>query len=334
MGVFKSELDMNPPKDNAEDYDLTFVVQGPIKILRNRNLTRESLFSIRKFFPNSCIILSTDEGSSLEGLSFDQVVFSKPPIPALIENDKSKHLMSANFQICSSKAGLRLVESKYAIKLRSDMVFTKNSLSELLAKTRTFERNSKFSITREPVIVLDWSTIYPRKALPILHHPSDHLYLGLSSDVKEIWDTPLYPTEYMRWFERNTMPQGARHGGNLQRFRAEEWIWLNYLKPHLTHQVENSYEYRLEAIDESLAFMVNNLVVISSKTLGVQENPFSRRVWRTKIKMMSHDEWCSFASKYGAKVEKLDNNVYDKVLKIVWWVLQKLSMQEFVFKKT
>ena len=97
--------------------------------------------------------------------------------------------------------------------------------------------------------------------------------------------------------------------------------------------MENSYEYCHEAIDESLAFMVNNLVVISSKTLGVQENPFSPRTWRTKIKMMSHDEWCSFAIEYGAKIEKLDNNYYDEVLKTAWRILKKLSMQEFIFKK-
>lgn len=334
MGVFKSELTLNPSMASVKEKHVTFVVQGPIKILKNRNLTKELLFSIRKYFPNSYIILSTDVGSHLEGLSFDQVVFSRPPIPALVENDKTKHLMSANFQICSSKAGLRRVESKYAVKLRSDMVFTNNTLLEVLAKTRTFKRNPKFSITREPVIVLDWSTINPTKALPFLHHPSDHLYLGLSDDVREIWDTPLYPTEYMRWFESNAMPQNARHGGNLQRYRAEEWVWLNYLKPHLTHHLENSYEYCHEAIDESLAFMVNNLVVVSSKTLGVEENPFSPRTWRTKIKMMSHDEWCNFAIMHGAKIEKLDNNLYDVVLKSFWLILKKLSMQEFVFKKT
>jgi hypothetical protein len=55
--------------------ELSFVVQGPIY----QDITDKVCESIREYFPECEIVLSTWEGSSIEGLKYDKVVFSKDP---------------------------------------------------------------------------------------------------------------------------------------------------------------------------------------------------------------------------------------------------------------
>ena len=57
--------------------DITFVVQGPVST--GEFSTKESLQSIREYFPSSQIILSTWEGSNIDNLPFDEVLLSKAP---------------------------------------------------------------------------------------------------------------------------------------------------------------------------------------------------------------------------------------------------------------
>ena len=90
--------------------NLTFLVQGPIKVIDSVNLTEICINSIKKYFPKSKIIFSTDYGADVHKLNIDEVVFSKAKIEALIENDENGHLMSVNYQISSTKAGLNKVE--------------------------------------------------------------------------------------------------------------------------------------------------------------------------------------------------------------------------------
>lgn len=317
---------------SIKEEEITFVVQGPVKVLPKKHLTHEVLQRIRKHFPLSQIILSTDKGAATSNLEFDQLVESSPPFIPEIENDKSGHLMSANYQIVSTHHGLLNVKTKYAVKLRSDMMFYGRRILRILESVTNIRQNSRFKITNAPVIVLNWSTVNPLKALPLIHHPSDHLYAGLTDDLERIWSTPIYPKEYMRWFEFRDYPENAKHGGNLQRFRAEEWIWWNFVRKYSEFPYDNSYSYPIQAIEESINFMVSNLVVVNSRMINVKENPLSKRSLRTLVKMMSHREWLKMANSRGVEAHNLGFDFEGLILEFVWKTITKLKRENLLFK--
>lgn len=285
--------------------DITFLVQGPIKIIGSTNLTEICVNSIKKYFPQSKVVFSTDYGVDTSKLNVDESVFSEARIKALTENDTTGHLMSVNYQISSTKAGLNRVSTPFVVKLRSDMVFFNSNLIQILENRPLKRPNSRYVLTKSFVIILNWSTVNPRKFLKFPHHPSDHFYAGETVDVKGIWNVPEMPQEFMRWYEQREFPKNARHGENLPRYRAETWIWYNYIRTHINNKIENSYSTSDAIIDESLSFMCSNLLISSGNQIGVYESSILKRGWKTQVKMLTYYDWVFTARRCGIIIENI-----------------------------
>jgi hypothetical protein len=311
---------------------ITFLVQGPVKIVGDLNLTQNCIASIQKFFPKSKIIFSTNYGEDVKSLKVDKVQFSVPSILPLIENDSTGHIMSVNYQICSTRAGLREVETPFTVKLRSDMLFKNDNLIGALSD-RPQRPKSKYVLTNSYVLVLDWSTVDPRRFLKFPHHPSDHFYAGETEDIKEIWNVPEMPAEYMRWFEHKEFPINARHGNNFQLFRAEAWIWYNYVKKFTKHKVNSSYETSDAIIEESLGFMCSNLLVNSSHLIGVYENSLQKRDWKTKVKMFTYYEWYFISRKFGVRHKSLKLDINSIKILILKYVISLLRLERLIYTR-
>ena len=313
--------------------NLTFLVQGPIKVIDSVNLTEICINSIKKYFPKSKIIFSTDYGADVHKLNIDEVVFSKAKIEALIENDENGHLMSVNYQISSTKAGLNKVKSPYTVKLRSDMVFRNSNLIKVLNNRPIFRPDSQYNLTNSYVVILDWSTVNPIRFLKFPHHPSDHFYAGETADVKAIWDVPEMPQKFMRWYERREYPDSVRHGNNLQLYRAETWIWYNYINKLVVNKIDNSYCTSDEIIAESLNFMCSNLMISSSNQIGVYENSFFKRGWKTHVKMLTYYDWIHVAKSLGIGVKNITFDFHS--IKIIFMrnVIALLGLEKHIYRR-
>jgi len=274
-----------------EGTEVTFVVQGPITIKDGRNLATLAIDSIRCHFPGSKVILSTHVGQDTTTLDFDELVFSNKPEYEVFENDQTKTLMSANHQILTTQAGLQKVTTSYVVKTRTDIEFKNRKILSLLENRPQRILSPTLTVTLEPVIVLNWSTVNPEKYLCLPHHPSDQLFAGLTIDVKNIWDAPLYPREYMRWFESHNFPENSQHGANLQRYRTESWIWYSFVGHKTTYSFETSYDATPVSIRESQALLSHNLMVVSQSLAGVQSLKNNRAGWKSRIKMMTYWDW-------------------------------------------
>ncbi len=98
-------------------YDTTFVVQGAIGLTTANNLA-----SIRYFYPNSKIILSTWPNQSIKDLQFDDLIVNIDPGPVkTFEN----HGLNTNRQIVSTYSGLKRVQTQKVIKSRTDIGISK-----------------------------------------------------------------------------------------------------------------------------------------------------------------------------------------------------------------
>jgi hypothetical protein len=310
---------------------ITFVVQGGISIKDGVNLTESCLKSIRRFFPESRIILSTDLGEDTLNLDIDECVYSAHLDKLVIENDRTGHIMSANLQIITTFEGLKRVKTPYAIKIRSDMVLKNDNLLQLMRNRPSRNFVNKFKVCEEFVIILNWSAVNPNYYLKLLHHPSDQLFAGKTSDLLAIWNCPKYPIEYMRWYSNYDYPSGARHGNSLVKFRCETWIWYNYIKNNSNLEFDNSYDFNTELLEESQAFIGNNLMIVSSKLAGVQSLKNPPNAISSKVKMFTYYDWLGLSRKYKNKI-KLNTFDWESIyIYIIRRMLKIFGYERFVF---
>ena len=106
--------------------DITFVFQGPI--INEDDATKKSFISVRKYFPDSKIILSTWKNSNFDNLDFDEKIETQDPGAENYLYKNQKSFNNGNRMILSSYNGLINVKTKFAIKLRTDMYMQSNNL--------------------------------------------------------------------------------------------------------------------------------------------------------------------------------------------------------------
>ena len=100
----------------VDNKDITVVVQGAV----DREKTPICLQSIRRMLPGAFIILSTWEGTDVDGLEYDDVVLSEDPGGFDEFNIPFSPKNNINRQIVSTYQGLLKVKTVYALKLRTD----------------------------------------------------------------------------------------------------------------------------------------------------------------------------------------------------------------------
>jgi hypothetical protein len=311
--------------------ELTFVVQGPVVWKDNRNLTAECLKSIRNFYPGSKIILSTDCGMMTDNLDFDLVVLNNFNEPILIDNDRVGTIFSTNLQISSSITGLRKVDTPFVVRIRSDMIVNSNNLVTLLETRPKRKRLPRLTLTDDLVIVLNWSTVDPRKYLKLAHHPSDQVYAGNIKDVVSIFECPLCPIEFMRWYENHPYPKGAKHGDSLAKYRCESWIWYNFVKKFTNQPFDNSYDMSKELLEESLALMVHNLMVVTPKMAGVESLKNLRPSLSSKVKMLTYLDWVRLSRNYGVSSRYRFGDFESVLILFVRFIIDIFKRIDFVF---
>jgi hypothetical protein len=173
--------------------NLSFVVQGPIVTESNQSVgvysTNQVLHSIRQYYPEAEIILSTWQGSNVSGLTYDQLVLSEDPGGFKLGG----LTMNYNRLILSTKAGIQLADRSYVVKTRTDIIFTGNQLCQLLQYISPTK--GKYGVFNNYVLSTTWYVRNPIK-LNLVFHPSDIFLVGKKEDILSHFDAPLQPRNY------------------------------------------------------------------------------------------------------------------------------------------
>src|SRR4051812_17964312 len=93
--------------------DLSFVMQGEVyrqtSPITGKPVTQSCLESLRRHYPGSEVILSTWQGTDVDGLEFDKVLFNEDPGAwNALRPGAGVKLDNTNRQIVSSRNGLRV----------------------------------------------------------------------------------------------------------------------------------------------------------------------------------------------------------------------------------
>ena len=164
-----------------DDTQITFVIQGAVCFHGGINVTAKCIRSIKRYHPCSKVVLSTWNASEPEVPSCNLVVKSADPgeIPT-----SNSYLRNYNRMIVSTLNGLRHVQTRYAVKIRSDFwIDHRINIGSYLHAISCSE--PKYS--KDLVLMCMSSRHY--RLFPFFI--SDWFHFGEIDAMLAIWDTPL-----------------------------------------------------------------------------------------------------------------------------------------------
>ncbi|MEI0799465.1 WavE lipopolysaccharide synthesis family protein, partial [Brachyspira intermedia] len=241
--------------------DVSVIVQGAI----DQKYTANCLKSIRKYLPDSEIILSTWENSNVDGLDYDVLVFNKDPgSNDLIRKYPHPHINNINRQIVSSNNGFCKASRKYGLKLRSDMILTGNVFLQYYSKFKDDITSNSFFTQR--ILVNNLASIYSP------YNVGDWWVFGLTKDLKEFYNIPLYDYKINKeyFFEENNYYKRPKFADIVTRYIPETWIIIqNILKYKKDVHFLHHYDVNELNTKINIDFITNNLICLEEQLSNI-----------------------------------------------------------------
>lgn len=226
----------------------------------NKQFTKRCIDSVRKYLPEAQIILSTWERCDVSDLNYDVLVKGDEPKDIYMLSDSgSLKLMTVNNQIISTQNGLRMVDRKYTLKIRSDMLISGLGFIKYFIK---YNKNIDSDILIKKVVTLP--TYNPRKTVNFLFDPCDWLFFGLTDDIKNIFEIPLMREESLKG---ENVDDHFLVRNNLE---AEQYIWTNFLSKYKKISLPSLNYFSRELMCLSEESYAKNLIMVPANKANVQ----------------------------------------------------------------
>lgn len=250
--------------------NISVVVQGPVS-----SETKLSLKSIRKYLPESEIILSTWIGENTDGLEYDKLILNEDPGSETMDINNSVNY-NLNRQLLSSKKGIEEASRKYILKIRSDIILENAGFFKYFNKFP--KRNWTYAIFSHKVLTSSLYTIWAElgikkekgKIHPTPFHISDWWYFGLASDINLLYSCSLVDIKaFAQYFETPYYNlEWLNH--RLWKFPPEQYMGVELAKkkfPDLNFRDCLSYSN----VDNELSrhFITDNFISLDSKQSGL-----------------------------------------------------------------
>lgn len=280
--------------------DISIIVQGQL-FKSEQSSTLDVLLSIRKYYPNAEVILSTWNGSEIspqyQSLC-DLIVLSDDPG----DGTYGKPLLNINRQIVSSKSGIDKATRTYAIKTRTDLNFTSDSLADFMALT--LKRSPEFSLGYGHICVADFSTRSHISGLKVPFWICDFVYAGRREDVKKIFDVNLYTKNDFEYYLTHSKPDYMYRQSDVFQYTPETYFAYNYLKQGRDIPFENSYDNNSIAMELYSNLFINNFIVLGEKQLGITSLKYHLPIHPPR-KIMTYPKWVKlYLEQYDCEIPK------------------------------
>lgn len=246
---------------------------------------REIYFGLCEKYPQVNFVLNADVG----------------PIIKIV--DDVPIVTNVNRMIFSTISGLREVNRKYAIKLRTDSFLYNDSILQSLyyvMNKREFfgldleKRNERYRIFDHHVINCNLFARNPRSHLPFLYHPGDIFLAGLTKDLIKLFNIPLATEDLIKKCNsvRNTC---------FMKLVPEQYIWVQCIKISRSTDTfdYSNFTYDEKEIEKSEQYYLNNFVPYTAEELGFCW-PKHREVYFNKgsSSIYDHEDWHHLYHKY------------------------------------
>ena len=308
--------------------DISVIVQGPI----NKKETPKCLKSIRKFLPEAEIILSTWQGTDISNLDYDILVLCEDPGTTLIEEFTHKKTYNNMFrQLVSTNEGLKKATRKYAMKLRSDLIFTSDRFLEYFNKFEA--RGNNYNLFKHKILTDVLFTRFNIKTgkfenrVIIPFHVSDWWLFGLKEDLDTYFmDTELVKEpEFTRYFNlEGNQEKISPYGKARFKFAPEQYFGYSCFARNFDDiYMEDAADYSEELMEKFRQALVNNFIILEFKQSGIYLNKYPY----SKNEKFSGDQYIGLYNfwRYENEYKKYCDDTYEITTKDSFFENEKLG---------
>lgn len=249
--------------------EITFLICGRVD-----EYTINSFNSIKKYHKKSKIIISTwksdyEKACSVKRNDKTTLIVTSDDPGSGFRKENTYH--NVNRVIVASQAGLKVVNTKWVFRIRSDISFTKNILYSKYIAKEILTKNSK-----PRIIVSSTTSIDSSRGYPMPYHICDWFHFGLTEMVRESFDISLMPTEYENWYINHPKPENKIDKGNYSRYMVEDWITSNYVKKKYAIEHQCYYNEDFKEIDRWMKILPELYYVIQNEYVFLVNEKYKR----------------------------------------------------------
>lgn len=281
--------------------EITVILQGAVV----PGVTAQAIQAVKKVLPGAFVILSTWDTESAEGLSCDKVIKGEAPLsPVEYVQGRKSVGNNTNRMILGVKQALGGVHTKYILKLRTDIILEDASFLNYWDKYP--KRVEEFQIFQHRV--LNYYLFTPRfcyrcgRKAPTLFHPSDWMFLGLSEDIKKLFDIDLQPDPaYSMWWKEHIKnpAQIDCWPGAIFRYAPEQYLFYQGVKKSFPNiQFSNYMDISREKEQLSRQIMVNNFVILDYRQWHIKMFKYQHLIGSIPYGQTSHSHWQADYKRY------------------------------------
>lgn len=255
--------------------DVSFVVQGPIVTNEEKKVgiysTKDVLLSIRRYFPEAEIVLSTWENSNVEDLDYDLITQNIDPGAMVIsyhmfaadqisQQERKEAVFNVNRLLISAVNGIEKCTRRYVVKTRTDIIFTSSNLLYKMghiANDRPIK--SKYALLDKKVLSTNYYVRDPLKS-NILFHPSDILIAGQKKDV------------YVLFNQELAVKEDFIDDFSILRLVNEQYLFTKLIRSVYNKALSVETLMAVKKIDNFILsenFIFNNFLMYTPQELGV-----------------------------------------------------------------
>tara|TARA_Y100001936_G_scaffold240400_1_gene274802 strand:- start:21460 stop:22455 length:996 start_codon:yes stop_codon:yes gene_type:complete len=230
--------------------------------------TKALIFSIRRFFPKSTIILSSWVGDKTSSYQYivDQISLGFDPGTTTASNIYDVR-SAINRHLISAKQALPLISTPYSIIIRPDVEFGSRKLLKILNKYH----NS--------IICLAGGTLdeYSLLRKPFTFHVCDFIYAAKTETIKQLFEVPNEIDSFLdeMYFERYDKPLFKRSRWNdhyIQRWIPEAYLCAIHAKKNGYETPEHSYDFSVKFKKSSVKYITTFYELFDRKQIGIKWN--------------------------------------------------------------
>lgn len=270
--------------------DISVVVQGAI----DNKITPLCLKSIRKYLPNSEIILSTWKDSNISNLDYDKILLTSDLGAAGfssyhldISGNSETRENNVNRQLISTQEGIKHCTKKYILKMRTDFFL---SSANFLRFFDSFpDAQPEWKLFSHRVIVPNvCSKLYsPETGFPMPFHPSDFMFFGFAQDIKDYFlnTQPMTLQEASDWTYKN--PSRLPYANNLFRYGPEVYYCYSWVKRHRNDiDFFDQTDWNTQKMEYSNNILFSNFIFLNCAQIGLESKKHEGLVNKANFSQM------------------------------------------------
>ena len=272
------------------DYNnISIIVQGAV----SKEYTTICLEKLRKYLPGAEIILSTWEGSDVSNLKPDKLLLNKDPGGV---KDKKSDYFTNNLlrQLVSTQNALEVVDTKYTLKMRTDLILKSRRFLQYWDKFNACNENKK--VVKDKIITTSFFTkrfLCDKKCkciMPVPFHVSDWFVFGNSDDVRKLYmvDLPEEPEQSSYFALKPYVGNKVDLLNCSHQYAPEQYITYNFYRTYTRNMAvkfEHYLDYNNYNIQEAEDFIMNNFKIFSPQELDFECK-------KEKTKKDYYNKWC------------------------------------------